>query len=96
MIYLLKCFSNISQRLTAQRPKVYELVLFNNIFVQLFWSSLSSFCLVLPSRRLSDTFDIQTDFKNGTSLTLEANSEAYSEPCQTFKIEVFARLVNGS
>ena len=34
-------------------------------------------------------------FKNETSLTLEANSEAYSEPCQTSKIEVFAQIVNG-
>ena len=41
------------------------------------------------------TFDIQTDLKNETSLTLEANSKTYSEPCQTSKIEVFAQIVNG-
>ena len=28
------------------------------------------------------------------SLTLEASSEAYSKPCQTFKMEVFAKKVN--
>ena len=28
-------------------------------------------------------------------LTLETNSEAYSEPCQTFKMEFFAKIVNG-
>ena len=44
--------------MTAHRAKVYELVLFNKIFVQLFWSSFSTFFLVLPSTILSDTFDI--------------------------------------
>ena len=41
--------------------------------------------------------DIQTDlrFKNGTSVTLEDNSEAYSKPCQTSKMEVFAKIMNG-
>ena len=29
------------------------------------------------------------------TLTLEANSKAYSGPCQTSKIEVFAKVVNG-
>ena len=29
------------------------------------------------------------------SLTLEASSEAYSEPCQRSKIEVFAKIVKG-
>ena len=29
--------------------------------------------------------------KNETFFTLEANSEAYSEPCQTSKVEVFAK-----
>ena len=28
-------------------------------------------------------------------LTLEANPEAYSEPCQTSKMELFAKIVNG-
>ena len=32
--------------------------------------------------------------KNETSLPLEADSEAYSEPSQTSKIEVFAQIVN--
>ena len=31
--------------------KIYELVLFKNISVQLFWSSLGSFFLVFPSSR---------------------------------------------
>ena len=26
---------------------------------------------------------------------MEANSEAYSEPCQTSKMEVFTKIVNG-
>ena len=34
-------------------------------------------------------------FKLITSLTLEANLEAYSEPSQTSKLEVFAKIVNG-
>ena len=29
------------------------------------------------------------------TLTLEANSEAYSEPCQTSKMEGFTKIVNG-
>ena len=33
-------------------------------------------------------------FKNETSLTLEANLETYSEPCQISKMEVFAKKVN--
>ena len=47
----------------AQRAKIYELVLLNNIFVQLFRSSFGSFFLVFPNRRLSATFDIQIDLK---------------------------------
>ena len=43
--------------------KIYKLVLFNNIFVQLFWSLFASFFLVFPSRKLSVTFDIQIDSK---------------------------------
>ena len=81
--------------MTEQRVKVYELVLFNNIFVQLFWSTFGSFFLVLPSIRLFGTFDIQTDLKMKLSLTLGANSEAYSGPCQTSKMEVFAQILNG-
>ena len=34
-------------------------------------------------------------FKSDISLTLEANSEAYSETFQTSNMEVFAQLVNG-
>ena len=30
-----------------------------------------------------------------STLTLEANSEAYSEPCQTSKMETFKKIVNG-
>ena len=33
-------------------------------------------------------------FKNKTSLTLKANLEAYSEPCQTSKMEISAKIVN--
>ena len=45
---------------------------------------------------VSVTFDIQTDLnKNETFLTLEANSDTYSEPCQTSKIELLAQTVNG-
>ena len=50
--------------MTEQRAKVNELVLSNNIFVQLFWSSFGSFFSVLPNRRLSDTVNIQTDFES--------------------------------
>ena len=32
----------------AQRAKIYELVLLNNIFVQLFWSLIGFFFLVFP------------------------------------------------
>ena len=74
--------------------KIYELVLFNNIFIELFGSSFGSFFLVFPSRRLSVTFEIQIDLKS-YSKTLEANSEAYSEPAQTSKVKVFAEIVNG-
>ena len=59
----MKYFNDISWSLTAQCAKIYDLDLFNNIFVQLFWSSFGYFALVLPSRRLSITFDIQTDLK---------------------------------
>ena len=74
--------------------KIYEVVLFNNIFVQLSRSSFGSFFLVFPSRRLSVTFEIQIDLKI-YSKTLEANSEPYSEPIQTSKVKVFGEIVNG-
>ena len=32
--------------------------------------------------------------KHETSLTWEVNLEAYSEPCKTSKMEVFAKIVN--
>ena len=47
----------------TQGLKMYELGLFNNIFVQLLSSSFDSFFLVFPSRRLSITFDIHIDLK---------------------------------
>ena len=34
-------------------------------------------------------------FKNETSVPLEANSGAYSKPCQTSKMEVSTKIVNG-
>ena len=46
-----------------QGLKMYELVLFSNIFVQLISSLFGSFFLVLPSRWLSITFHIQIDLK---------------------------------
>ena len=45
----------------TQGLKIYELDLFNNIFVQLFSSSSGSSFLVFPSGRLSITFDFQID-----------------------------------
>ena len=51
--------------------------------------------LFFPSRRLSVTFDIQIDFKNKRALTFKTNSEVYSEPCQTSRMELFAKIVNG-
>ena len=96
---LIYVFWNISKILasvlTGQPAKLHEVVLFNNIFVQLFWSTYGSFFLVFPSRSDICYLWYSNWFKNETSLTLEANSEAYSEPCQTSKIEVFAQIVNG-
>ena len=72
---------------------MYELILFNNIFVQLFKSSFCFFFLVFPSNTLSATFDIQIDLKiKHPNLHLQAHSEAYSEPCQTSKVEAFASI----
>ena len=61
-----------------QTLKMYELVLFNKIFVQLFSSSFFSFFLVFLSRMLSVTFDIQIDLKM-----------KHPETRQTSKMEVF-------
>ena len=47
----------------TQDLKMYELVLFNNIFDQVFKRLLGSFFLVFPGRRLSNTFEIQIDLK---------------------------------
>ena len=54
-----------------------------------------SFFLVFPRRLVICYLWYSNWFKNETSLTLEANSEAYSEPCQTSKMEVFTKIVNG-
>ena len=71
-----------------QGLKMCELVLFTNIFVQLVSSLLDTFFLTFPSRQLSITLlPYSYWFKNDTSL--KATSEAYSEPCQTSKMEVF-------
>ena len=45
VLYVLQYFNDISQRLDTQRAKIYELVLFNNIFFNYFEVSLLvSFC----------------------------------------------------
>ena len=54
----------------TQGLEMYELFLFDNIFVQLFSSSFGSSFLDFPSRRLFFTFDIQIDLK------MRASSEA--------------------
>ena len=125
--------------MTAQRAKIYELDLFNNIFVELFlkfvWpEAVTQRCSVkkkifFKKETLAQAFSCEfceisknnfsyktppaaasvwifpskvicylwysNWFKNETSLTLEANSEICSEPCQTSNIEVFAQIVNG-
>ena len=62
----------------TQALKMYELVLFNKIFVQLFSTLFCSFFLVFTSRMLSVTFDIQIDLKM-----------KHPETRQTSKMEVF-------
>ena len=47
----------------SQDLKMYELVLFRIVFIQLFSWSFGSFFMVFPSGRLSITFDIQIDLK---------------------------------
>ena len=47
----------------TQDLKMYELGLFNNIFVHLLSSSFGFIFFVFPSRRLSIAFDIQIDLK---------------------------------
>ena len=73
---------------------MYELVPFNNIFVQLFRSPFDSFFLFFTSRSGICYLWYSNWFKNEISLILEVNSETYSEPCQTSKIGVFAQIVN--
>ena len=70
------------------------MLLFNNIFVQLFWSSFGSFLFWFFLVKVICYLLDPNWFKNETSLTLEANSEAYSEHCQTSKLEGFAQIVN--
>ena len=69
--------------------KIYELVLFKKIFVQLFWNLFGSFFLVFPAWILCSN-----RFKNEISLNLENNSKAYLEPCQTLKVEVLSKIVS--
>ena len=47
----------------TQDLKMYELGLFNDIFVHLLSSSFGFIFFVFPSRRLSIAFDIQIDLK---------------------------------
>ena len=63
----------------------------NTSFTEHLWTTASS------SRRLSVICYLWYSnwFKNETSLTLNTNSEAYSEPCQTSKMEIFAKIMNG-
>ena len=63
----------------------------NTFFTEHLWTTASS------SRRLSVICYLWYSnwFKNETSLILNTNSEAYSEPCQTSKMEIFAKIVNG-
>ena len=70
------------------------MLLFNNIFVQLFWSSFGSFLFWFFLVKVICYLLDSNWFKNETFLTLEANSEAYSEHCQTSKLEGFAQIVN--
>ena len=45
----------------TQDLKMYELVLFSIVFIQLFSRLFGSFFMVFPSRRLSISFDVQID-----------------------------------
>ena len=53
------------------------------------WLALSFFCFFVV-----ESYLLPLIFKNEISLTLQASSEAYSESCQTSKIEDFAKIVN--
>ena len=62
--------------------------MFNNIFVQLFGSSVGSFFY-------TELYLWHLNWlKNKTSLTVEASSEVYLEPFQTSKMEFFPKIVN--
>ena len=76
----------------TQDLKMYELVLFNNIFDQVFKRLLGSFFLVFPGRRLSNTFEIQIDLK--MKHPWKPLQLAYSELCQISEIMIFAQVVN--
>ena len=67
--------------------------LLGNIFAQLFWSSFGLFSLVFSRRKLSVPFVTQIDYKKAF-LILEANLEAYLEPCQISKMKIFAKIMN--
>ena len=75
----------------TQDLKMYELVLFNNIFDQVFKRLLGSFFLVFPGRRLSNTFEIQIDLKMKHPWK---PLHKHSELCQTSEIMIFAQVVN--
>ena len=74
-------------------------VRFENLWIRSFQQYFCStilkfrglFRFVFPSRRLSVSWYLNW-FKNEISLTLEANSEVYWEPCQTSKLEVFRKI----
>ena len=71
------------------------------IFSKLFWSSFGALFFSYSIEKFICYLWYSNWFKNETSLTLEANSEAlytlytYLEPCQTAKMEFFAKTVNG-
>ena len=75
----------------TQGLKMYELGLFNNIFVQLLSSSFGSFSFFLVEGYLLPFWHLNW-FKNETPL--EVTSEAYSECFQTSKMEVFEYITN--
>ena len=74
--------------------KMYELLFFKNIFVQLFWSSFCSFFLVFPNP--GSRWSVTTDLQNASkilNLHLESNAEVYPQLCRTSKMKVFAKIV---
>ena len=71
----------------TQDLKMYQLVLFSIVLIQLFSRSFGSFFLVFSSRSSSITFDIQIEIKLNT---LGSHFRSISEPCQESKMEDFA------